>query len=346
MQTLQRANGGRNVTNLVMSDLWDCRRSRRYMCVPPSHVFEHLLLVMHVCDGLINRHHLDARVPHLLRQLRRTLPPAESGTRGSLGILHMSDEHGEHPIKEMYALADYVLRDYYHAHRAPTRDHRVTWLPNGPRNGLSQHPLTCEPDEPSRPATPPADQRTTLCMFVGLTQGHSRPLADERRRAMVNAVSESDAIRAMCDIREMDHFAGSLGPAEYAKLLDAAVFTLVPGGNHVETIRLYDAFERGSIPVMLTDEADFARQPGTFYDTGLLTPGGMANPPTPLGLPSQDIPGIVLLRSWDDLPLLQTFSPEQRLSWQTAVTQEWSRLQCAKTGIISQLLFRRSQLGT
>ncbi len=46
-------------------------------------------------------------------------------------------------------------------------------------------------------------------------------------------------------------FGQGLGPVAYAAFLGMSRFALVPAGNSPETIRLYDALEAGTIPVML-----------------------------------------------------------------------------------------------
>ena len=100
-----------------------------------------------------------------------------------------------------------------------------------------------------------------------------RALSDERA-AMREAVERHELpfrIHATATIRDR------LGPASYAAALCDAQFALVPGGNSPETIRLYDALECGSIPIMLRSA---------------FVPAATA----------LDNPPIVLLDSWEELP--------------------------------------------
>jgi hypothetical protein len=54
-----------------------------------------------------------------------------------------------------------------------------------------------------------------------------------------------------CHVVSSPKHTGKLSPWEYARNVRKAVFTLCPIGRSNETIRLYEAFELGSIPIML-----------------------------------------------------------------------------------------------
>ena len=63
-----------------------------------------------------------------------------------------------------------------------------------------------------------------------------------------------------------------MSPDEYAKTLQASVFTLCPKGHSVEQYRIYEALEAGSIPV-LELHGDYLRTklpPEYFVSSGLL----------------------------------------------------------------------------
>jgi hypothetical protein len=64
-------------------------------------------------------------------------------------------------------------------------------------------------------------------------------------------VSAVHAQKLNCQLVSSPKHTGKLSPWEYALSVRKAVFTLCPIGRSNETIRLYEAFELGSIPIML-----------------------------------------------------------------------------------------------
>jgi len=161
----------------------------------------------------------------------------ERGCR-NVGLFHMADERGSDD-RGFYADADYVIRHYWHeaAFAKPSeRSLGVVWVPNGYRNGVG--PVARETMLPMR-------DRTIMGFFAGVIEG--RTLSDERR-GMAQAI---ESAKLPFTIIETKGFGQGLGPTAYAAYLSSARFALTPSGNSPETIRLYDAFEAGAIPVML-----------------------------------------------------------------------------------------------
>jgi hypothetical protein len=113
-------------------------------------------------------------------------------------------------------------------------DSKVVWVPNGYALGVG----------PSASLIP-ASERTVMGYFAGAFA--MRTLADERQamKQVVEAAGLPFELRSTATSRDR------LGPLAYAAALGNARFALVPGGNSPETIRLYDALEMGSIPIML-----------------------------------------------------------------------------------------------
>lgn len=177
---------------------------------------------------------LGAEKTNLLAELRRR------GHR-NIGIFHMGDEKANHDLS-FYRHADYVLRHYHFPHIVnPTPapgNPPVVWLPNGYRDGVGPKPAH---------ALLPASERVNFSFFSGMISGESAPA----RRAMIDAVRNHNI---PCALFGTNAFGGGFSPAEYAGRVENSVFGLVPMGNSVETIRLYDCLELGAIPVMLKAE--------------------------------------------------------------------------------------------
>jgi hypothetical protein len=185
---------------------------------------------------------------------------AEARRRGlrKMMLFHLGDERGTGD-RSAYANVDLVLRNYWF--EAIQAERNVLWVPNGYAIGVG----------PAAPgARLKASQRSSEGFFAGALE--LRTLAHERKM-MKDAVEQS---RLGFELHLTATSRDRLGPAAYAARLSNARFALVPGGNSPETIRLYDAIERGAVPIML-------RSP--FVDAA----GALDRPP------------FMLLDNWTDL---------------------------------------------
>jgi len=160
---------------------------------------------------------------------------AEAHRRGvrKMMLFHLGDEHGTSD-RSAYENVALVLRNYWF--EAIQANRNVVWVPNGYAMGVG----------PSTTKTLlKASQRSLPGFFAGALG--MRTLADERQR-MKAAVEQGNL---KFDLHFTPTSRDRLGPAAYSARLSNARFALVPGGNSPETIRLYDALERGAIPIML-----------------------------------------------------------------------------------------------
>lgn len=165
-----------------------------------------------------------------LRELRA------SGRR-NLGVLHLGDERGQDNIN-FYSDADYVLRHYYRPGllRHGRLGCETTWVPNGWARGVG--PFTAKHHLPF-------EEREHEFFFAGYKGGQGMGLPD--RQAMLEALAK---LGRPATIILTKGFGQGLGAMAYAGYLGNSKFALAPAGNAQETIRFYDALERGAIPVV------------------------------------------------------------------------------------------------
>ena len=160
---------------------------------------------------------------------------AEARRRGlrKMMLFHLGDEHGTGD-RSSYANVGLVLRNYWF--EAIQSERKILWVPNGYGIGVG-------PAEPGPRLK--ASQRSSPGFFAGALG--MRTLAHEREsmRAAVEKARLGFELHFTATSRDR------LGPAAYSARLSNARFALVPGGNSPETIRLYDALERGAVPIML-----------------------------------------------------------------------------------------------
>ena len=164
----------------------------------------------------------------------------------NLGVFVTGDEHNQFP-KGIYTQAsvDFVLRNYYFAEnhsRARFGALPVVWVPNGYRTGVG----------PIHRALP-AHLRSVVVSWFGSLRG---PRAEILRLARASL----DSAGITHDFAVFSGFGGELPPLEYAARVENSQFCLVPPGNNVETIRLYDCLEAGTIPVV--QEAEYLGSDG------------------------------------------------------------------------------------
>lgn len=193
----------------------------------------------------------DLLVVSLTYEFSLYLAEARMRGRRNLMVLHLGDEHGDSG-RGFYAHADLVLRNYWFPHIFT--DPKILWVPNGYATGVGPAGSLL-----------PTRARTSAAFFAGAIA--MRTLSGERH-AMQQAV-ERDGLPFTLHVTPNSR--ARLGPLSYAAGLGNARFALVPGGNSPETIRLYDALEMGSIPIMLrsgfveTDDA-LGRPPFLLLD--------------------------------------------------------------------------------
>ncbi len=235
---------------------------------------------------------------------------AECRRRGcrNLTLFHLGDEKGEFDLG-FYTHADRVIRNYFFPHIVGAMTSGagtpVVWMPNGYRTGIGPRGTS---------GLLPASQRDMTGFFSGMIHGDSAPA----RQAMIQVIQQRNL---PCSLFGSRSFGGGFGPSEYALRLENSVFGLVPMGNSVETIRLYDCLELGTIPIML--QAEFLTHP--------LALGGVPFP---------------VLERWEDLePLLAPYRDRNdpaaaaRLdALQTRVIAWWSGIKAAKIAELSRLL--------
>lgn len=168
------------------------------------------------------------------------LAAAHAAGRGPIGVVHMGDERGDRD-KSFYGHACFVLRHYAsgmgEAHPMPAGT-VVQWIPNGYANGIGPRPTS---------AIVPATSRRFLCTFMGY------PSQDPSREELTGLL---EADQLPCAYVPTPAFSAGYPPSEYAIRLEDSVFALAPRGHAVESIRFFDALERGCIPVVV--EASFA----------------------------------------------------------------------------------------
>lgn len=207
--------------------------------------------VRHVCIGaadappIVDRSILVVLGTELVDS--RALAAARASGKETIGVVHMGDERGDRD-KSFYADARFVLRHYESGlGRLPMREGaREQWIPNGYANGVG-------PRAPA--AIVPATSRRHLCTFMGF------PDQDPSRRELTDLL-EADAVP--CAYVPTPAFSAGFAPVEYGMRLEDAVFALVPRGNAPETIRFFDALERGCVPIVV--DAPFLDAGGPMAD--------------------------------------------------------------------------------
>jgi len=226
--------GDRELLNVI----W---RRRTLEHVPEAYFIEHVLLGDIGCSIRIIAVERISETPFVEGSLVVSMTSeffpylAEARRRGfcKMMLFHLGDEHGTSD-RSAYENAALVLRNYWF--EAIQTDQQVIWVPTGyavgvgPANGAS---------------LVKSSQRSLEGFFAGALG--MRTLAHERQR-MKAAVEQGEL---KFDLHFTATSRDRLGSAAYSARLSNARFALVPGGNSPETIRLYDALERGAIPIML-----------------------------------------------------------------------------------------------
>ncbi|KAI8816559.1 uncharacterized protein EV422DRAFT_571534 [Fimicolochytrium jonesii] len=203
----------------------------------------------------------------------------------NFGALHMGDETFSLNRDWYSAGPDYIFRNYYNG-EISQQGPAVHYLPLGMKSGFGTIPASM---------LPRADTRKYLCNFIGSKRGN--------RQEMLTVVEQSGLA---CFISADKQWADpqALHVITYRNLLVESVFTLAPHGNNPESLRLYEALEAGSIPIVQS-----------VADRNMDFLG--------IGLGPNPIPTVA---HWSELPELihnLTASPEKLLTLQRDVISWW-----------------------
>jgi hypothetical protein len=110
------------------------------------------------------------------------------------------------------------------------------WIPNGFRSGVG-------PRKASRLRK--ASDRSQFARFIGWL-ANADSFNNERLLFREAALQSMPLLQTI----ETGGFSAGASPALYAALMEDAIYAPCPGGNSIETIRLYDCLELGCIPIV------------------------------------------------------------------------------------------------
>jgi len=149
------------------------------------------------------------------------------------GVYIFDDEYGRFDQTSIPWHVSFILRNYYFTNQVDGQLRPPSmYLPTGYLTGRGPwHPQLLLP----------SSKRDIGCWFSGSMR------AD--RDTIVTAFSDGS-----CKIEVTKDFALGLAADEYSFRMQRVKLALCPGGNNVETIRLYESFESGAIPVMTETE--------------------------------------------------------------------------------------------
>ena len=175
-----------------------------------------------------------------------------------LFLYHLGDEKANKDLSA-YRLAKHVFRNYFHQSifDDPAFRDKLSWLPNGYRNGLLRQQAT---------ANLPASKRKFFASFMGWI---NNPNAYGNERTLFAQAAE--ASKPHLAVLSTPGFAGGFASHLYGWHLAQTVLAPCPAGNAAETIRLFDALEMGCIPIttrlpFLNEDRAFRQAPFIFID--------------------------------------------------------------------------------
>lgn len=169
-------------------------------------------------------HNIHEKLPHL----------GEANIKKPYGVLILSDEDGNFD-QSIINDAALVIRPYYFENQYVDKE-RVIYIPTGYLYGRG-------PWDPS--LLIPASHRKLGCWFSGSMRGERQLL-----QSVFTWGGNTD-----CRIEITAGFTQGLSPDKFAFQMQDTKLSLCPAGNSPETIRIYESWECGAIPVMT--EADF-----------------------------------------------------------------------------------------
>ena len=228
-------------------------------------------------------------------------PPPRSG------IFHWADEQGDMWKGLPYAQAAFVIRNYYFSEIWEAFPGKIVWIPNGHVDGLMDGIVVKSVLE-----------RTRNCSWLGsFSPGYVEgiSLRTDSRKHMIEVLEPSK----ICLIEASSGFLGTRQSQDYAQFVLDSKFTLCPWGNNKETIRLYDALEIGSIPILLSG--------ASFIDYMLSV-----------------VPGhpFVIIEDWIEVAgVLEHYEmhPDQLVAQQAHSLEWWNQFQEANSWQIRDLIF-------
>lgn len=169
----------------------------------------------------------------------KLLHTGEANITSPFGVMIVNDEEGKDFDQSSLKDPPLIIRPYYHAEKYLDRE-RVLYVPVGYMQGRG-------PGDPRQLL--PASQRKFNCWFLGTGWW--------MREDMVRAFQQ--AAPGLCDARISEGFTRGLEPAEYKKKLQETKIVLCPRGYSAETIRHYESWEFGAIPMMVEHDFNLAR---------------------------------------------------------------------------------------
>ncbi len=170
--------------------------------------------------------------------LDSTLSHAVKNSGKRLIIFHLGDETCAKDLTA-YVYADHIFRNYYHKNifEDIRFKNKLTWTPNGYRNGLGRLPLE---------QIPRTAQRRQLARFIGWLS-NPKALNNERQDFEASVRTCNNLLHCV----PTQGFAGGFSAHLYKQLMVDTVFAPCPAGNAAETIRLFDVLELGCIPITI-----------------------------------------------------------------------------------------------
>lgn len=208
----------------------------------------------------------------------------------NFGVYEMGDERWS-PDAAKYSYYndwDYGFRNYFN-HHLPKRYPHVQYVHLGMRSGFG--PI-------SKKHLLPSHRRQTTCNFIGSLRSNRRVMVSAVDRTGVECFMSKDA---RWESRDNIH------SISYRHILQNSVFTLAPWGNNAESLRLYEALEAGSIPIV---------QRGNTSDpaTSLLFLNAVNHRPVPFPV----------IGDWEQVAnIMQSLSLSELLRMQSMSVQWW-----------------------
>lgn len=213
--------------------------------------------------------------------------------RRNVGVFHMGDEQMNNPIF-FYSHASYVLRNYYNKKYFQTFKN-VHFIPLGTRMGYGTIV--------NRLQLLPPTLRRYHCNFMGSIRSNRQQMVDTVKSLNISVYLSVDASWGKPALKTFD----------YRGILKESVFTLAPWGNNFESMRLYEALEAGSIPILQK-----------INDSNLdFVTGGLGANPLPIVKDWSEVGSLIRLYIMDMAKL--TSLHYEVISWWTATKSRYQR---------------------
>lgn len=229
-------------------------------------------------------------------------------------LLQLGDEVLEKFDRSLYEKCRFVLRNYFYpvVFDDPLLYARLFWIPNGFRSGVG-------PRHASHLRR--ASERRQFARFMGWL-ANANSFNNERVHFREAALRSTSLLQTS----QTGGFSAGASPALYAALMEDAIYAPCPGGNSIETIRLYDCLELGCIPIV-TNAA---------Y---LEDPRALADAPFPKINDWCELPALL-----DELWQTSLKTPESTDALQQACIQWWSAMKANTSGLVDSLIERSTRV--